>query len=199
MSRYVKMNPDDFKHMVWDAGIALDNFDPETGEYSPEDIKFATTGDNSFSAKRDLSDLGEPINNCPEGTMQLMRAKPWQAQISGTAVTITPALAAELLGNADVVSGKVSKIVPRNDLKASDFRNKWIVANYSEFNGEKKGGGFALHLKNAFSIDGLSTALKKNANGEFPFTFKAFYDLENMDDVPFEIYIWDGEDDGDKE
>lgn len=193
MARYTKMNPLDFKHMTWEAGIILDEFDPKTGDFSPEDICWATTGDNSFSATRDLTDLGEPINNCPEGTMQLQRAKAWQAQISGTAVTITPEDAAEHLGNADIDKEDITKIVPRNDLSIGDFHDKWFVSNYSELNGERKGGYFALHIKNALSIDGFSGTFTKNGNGTFPYTLKSFYDINDMDAVPFEIYIRDGE------
>lgn len=156
MSRYVKMNPDDFKHMVWGASIVLNKFDPKTRVYDPKDIVWATTGDNSFSATRDITDIGAEINNCPEGTMQLVRPGQWQAQISGTAATITPDNVVDFLGNADVDVADTTKIVPRNNIKVSDFKDKWIVADYSEFNGEKKGGGFALHLKNAFSTDGFS-------------------------------------------
>lgn len=193
MARYTKMNPLDFKRMTWGAGIILNSFNPETWEYSPEDIIWATTGDNSFSATRDLTDLGEPINNCPEGTMQLQRANAWQAQISGTAVTITAETAAELLGNADIDGVDLTKIVLRNDLSVKDFHDKWLITNYSDLNGEKKGGCLALHIKNALSTDGFTGSFTKNGNGEFPYTFKAYYDINDMDAVPFEVYIKDGE------
>lgn len=189
MSKFTKMNPDDFKHMTWDAGIIMDSFEPSTGTVTLSSIRWATTGDNSFSATRDLTDMGEDINNCPEGTMQLQRANAWQAQLSGTAVTITTAEVAEFLGNADIDTSDTTKIVPRTDLLLSDFKDKWLLVNYSEYNGEKKGGWVAIHLLNALSTDGFTGNFGKNANGQFPYTLRAFYDMDDMDTVPFEIYV----------
>lgn len=192
MAKFTKMNPDDFKHMTWDAGIIMDSFEPSTGAVTLSSIRWATTGDNSFSATRDLTDMGEDINNCPEGTMQLQRANAWQAQLSGTAVTITTAEVAEFLGNADIDTSDTTKIVPRTDLLLSDFKDKWLLVNYSEYNGETKGGWVAIHLLNALSTDGFTGNFGKNANGQFPYTLRAFYDMDDMDTVPFEVYIKSG-------
>lgn len=192
MAKFTKMNPDDFKHMTWDAGIIMDSFEPSTGTVTLSSIRWATTGDNSFSATRDLTDMGEDINNCPEGTMQLQRANAWQAQLSGTAVTITTAEVAEFLGNADIDTSDTTKIVPRTDLLLSDFKDKWLLVNYSEYNGETKGGWVAIHLLNALSTDGFTGNFGKNANGQFPYTLRAFYDMDDMDTVPFEVYIKSG-------
>lgn len=187
--KFTKLNPDDFKHMTWDAGIILDSFEPSTGELTLENIRWATTGQNSFSATRDLTDIGTDINNCPEGMMQLQKANPWQSQITGTAVTVTPEVVAGILGNADVDTIDMTKIIPRNDLTQEDFSDKWLVVNYSELNGETNGGFMAIHLMNALSIDGFTANFDKNANGQFPYTIKAFYDMDNQDTVPFEVYV----------
>lgn len=195
MAKYTKMGPEDFKHMTWDAGIILDKFTPETGEFDPADIRFATTGDNSFSSSRELTDRGADINNCPENTMQLQKAQAWQANVSGTAVTITAEDLKMFLANADIeeINTVLKRIVPRADLLITDFHDKWLVFNYSELNGEKNGGFCAIHIMNALSADGFTGTLGKNKNGTFPFNLKAFYDMEDMDRVPFEIYIKEGE------
>lgn len=189
MARYTKLNPTDFKRMTWDAGIILDDFNPEDGSFKLEDIRWATTGENNFSATHDLTDLGADINNCPENTAQLQRANPWSAQITGTAVTVDAAQIRDFLGNADIVDEALTHIVPREDLSIEDFRDKWLVVNYSDLNGEKSGGWMAMHIMKALSTDGFSGAFGKNGNGTFPYTLKAFYDMENMSKVPFEIYI----------
>lgn len=195
MAKFTKMGPNDFKHMTWDAGIFLNDFDPETGEFDLADIRWATTGDNQFSATRELTDMGADINNCPENTMQLQKAQPWQASLTGTAVTITAEDLQMLLANADIetVTEVLKKITPRPDLLITDFHDKWLVFNYSELNGEQNGGFCAIHIMNAMSVDGFSGTLGKNKNGTFPFNLKAFYDMKNMDQVPFEIYIKEGE------
>lgn len=197
MARYTKMNPTDFKRMTWDAGIILDEFNPEDGSFKLEDIRWATTSDNNFSATHDMTDLGAGINNCPENTMQLQRSNPWAAQISGTAVTVDANQIAEFLGNADIVDEALTHIVPREDLSVDDFHDKWLVVNYSDLNGEKKGGWMAIHIMNALSVDGFSGTFTKSGNGTFPYTLKAFYDMADMSKVPFDIYIKAGETEAD--
>ena len=96
---------------------------------------------------------------------------------------------AEFLGNADIDTSDTTKIVPRTDLLLSDFKDKWLLVNYSEYNGETKGGWVAIHLLNALSTDGFTGNFAKNANGQFPYTLRAFYDMDDMDTVPFEIYV----------
>lgn len=194
MPRYTKMNPNGFKSMAWDAGIIVNDFDPKTGEIDPEDIQWETTGENNFSATRDLTDMGAEINNCPENTMQLQKAQPWQAQLTGTAVSVTAAAIAKFLGNADANNSEsdLINVVPRGELLISDFAGKWLIVNYSEFNGEKNGGFIAIHLLNALSTDGFSGQFGKNANGKYPYTLKAFYDMADMTKVPFEIYVSSG-------
>lgn len=189
MARYTKMNPNAFKSMVWEAGIVLPDFDPSTGEVDPQDILWETTGTNSFSATRDITDAGEGVNNCPIGTKQLQRANPWVAQITGVAVSITAEAITRILGNADVDGSDATKIVPRSDILDKDFQDLWIVANYSDMNGETKGGAFAIHLKNAFSVDGFAADMEKGMNGQFPYTLQAYYDMDDIDDVPFEIFL----------
>lgn len=196
--RYTKLNPEDFKHMSWDAGIILDNFEPETGEVDPTEIRWATTGQNSFSATRELSDLGAEINNAPEGMMELQKPKPWQAQLTGTAKAVDAQALCDMLGNADVtkISEVLHKITPRNTISVSDFKEKWLIVNYSELNGETKGGFIALHLMNAFALDGFTANFDKDAAGQFPYTLKTFYSMSEQTKVPFEIYIKQGEAEG---
>ena len=196
MSRYEKMNPDDFKHMTWGPGIILDEFDPETGTVEATGIRWATTGTNSFSATRELVDMGADINNCPEGTKQLQRAKPWQAQLTGTAITVTPTELVTFFGNADIATGDDTKVVPRNLIDDKDFTGKWLIVNYSEYNGETKGGYMAIHLKNTLSTNGFTANFEKEKNGQFPYTLKAYYDMADIDTVPFEIYVKAGEAEG---
>lgn len=194
MARYTKMNPATFKHMVFDAGIVLDkdDFDPKTGVIDITKIRWATKGGNEFTATRELRDRGTDIDNCPENSKQLQQAQPWQAQVTGTAVTVTVKDVCELLA-ADIDPDDETHIIPRNNITVSDFNGKWIIANYSELNGEKKGGYMAILLNDTLSSEGFSVKLSKNGDAEFPYTLKAFYDLEDIDKVPFEIWLKSGE------
>lgn len=191
MSLMEKLPNDAFKQMTFGAGIIMANFSPETATVQGTDILFATKGGLAFNATRDLQDMGADLDNCMEGAYQLQKAKPYQANVSGTAATVTPETIQRFLGNADVttVGSAVKKITARNMLSFEDFKDLWVGVNYSEFNGEKNGGFCVIHLKHTLSMDGFGTKFAKDANGEFPFNFKAFYDLEKPDEVPFDVYI----------
>lgn len=193
--KYTKLNPEDFKHLTWDAGIIVDTFDPKTATLEASTIRWATTGQNSFSSTRELSDLGTEINNAPEGMMELQKAKPWQAQLTGTAKSVDAQVLCEMLGNADVeeISEVLHKITPRNTISLEDFKDKWLIVNYSELNGETKGGFIALHLMNTFALDGFTANFDKDTAGQFPYTLKTFYSMSEQTKVPFEIYIKQGE------
>lgn len=49
----------------------------------------------------------------------------------------------------------VGKITPRNDIAAEDFKDIWLVADYSDKNGAKKGGYLAIHMLNGLSTGGF--------------------------------------------
>ena len=189
MSKYEKMPVGAFDKMTYGAGIILADFNPETGTARAEDILYATKGGNAFSATRDITDMGTDIDNCPEGVMQLQKPKPYQANISGTAVTLDAEGAKDLLANAGVSGDAVKKITPRDYFELEDFKDKWLVVNYSGDNSEETGGFIAFHLMNAINVDGMNANFAKDANGEFPYNFKAFYDLGDLGNVPFEVYV----------
>ena len=188
MSRYEKISPNAFKEMTYGAGIILSAFAPETGTIELHDILYATTGGHSSNIKRELTDFGEGLDNVPIGTMQLQKAQPWQIETSGTAKTINLETLRDMFGNADIVK-EASKIVLRNDLKPEDFKDFWIVSNYSDLNGETNGGYVAQHFMNTLSMDGFNPAFAKDENGTFPFRYKAFYDINDIDKVPYEVYL----------
>ena len=189
MSKYEKMPVGAFDKMTYGAGIILSDFNPETGTVRAEDILYATKGGNAFSATRDITDMGTDIDNCPEGVMQLQKPKPYQANISGTAVTLDAEVTKDLLANAGVSGDAVKKITPRDYFELNDFKDKWLVVNYSGDNSEETGGFIAFHLMNAINVDGMNANFAKDANGEFPYNFKAFYDLDDLKNVPFEVYV----------
>ena len=189
MSRYEKMPTDAFKHMTYGAGIVLSAFEPTTGKIELTNILFATKGGNSTAITRELIDMGANIDNCPEGTKQLQKAKPYQAETSGTGVEVTKEILERMLSCTASTTGGTDKVALRNNIDLTEYKDLWIVVNYSELNGEQNGGFMAIHLKNTLSVDGFNSTLAKDANGEFPFKFKAFYDLEDIDDVPIEFYL----------
>lgn len=191
MSKFEKTPTDAFKSMTFGAGILVSDFDPETGTVALENILYVTKNGHALNVTRELIDIGEPIDNVPEGTKQLQKAKPFQITGNTTVVTFKPEAIMNAIASADKETFAVTgtKLKLRNNILESDFQDFWIITNYSEFNGEKNGGMCAYHIMNAMSIDGFNPVHKKDENGEFPFNYKAFYDINNIDQVPFEVYI----------
>lgn len=188
--KYTQIPQDTFKELVMNAGILLSSFDPSTAEVAANSIIGATSGDVTFTATPTFTDLGEDINNCPKNMKELKRLESWETEISGTFVSVNVANAKAMTAAADEASGKIT---PRNDIAESDFRDIWLVADYSDKNGKKNGGYIAIHMLNSLSTGGFQLKTGDQSKGQFSFKFTGHYSIDAQDTPPFEIYIKAGE------
>ena len=188
--KYTQIPQDTFKELVMNAGILLSSFDPSTAEVAVNSIIGATSGDVTFVATPTFMDLGEDINNCPKNMKELKRLESWETKVSGTFVSVNVANAKAMTAAADEVSGKIT---PRNDIAESDFRDIWLVADYSDKNGKKNGGYLAIHMLNSLSTGGFQLKTGDQSKGQFSFEFTGHYSINAQDTPPFEIYIKAGE------
>ena len=175
------------EEMQLNAGVLLSNFTPSTAEVSG--IIGATTGGIKFSATPTYSDFGEDIDNCPKNMMELKRQESVEVKISSTFVTVTTSVAKKLMAAADIDTSDNTKIVPRNDLKASDFADIWWVGDYSDKNGATNGGFVAIHVMNALNTGGFQLQSGDKSKGQFPFEITGHYSIEAQNVVPYEVYI----------
>lgn len=193
--KYTRIPVDTFKKLQMNAGVLLRDFKPETGEVKETDLLGATTGGLSFSATADWSDAGENIDNCPNNMKELKRKGYTTATCTGNFVTVDPKLAADLVGGADIDT--VTHIVPRNDLVDEDFKDLWIVGDYSDVNADGESGGkagyIAIHMMNTLSTGGFQMRTTKNDQGQFAFEYTAHYSMSAQDTVPYELYVKAGE------
>lgn len=187
--RYTKIPEATFQNLQLNAGVMLRNFTPSTGEYEDTDIIGATSGGVNFVAEPTFTDFGEDIDNCPSNMKELKRLDTWTVTLSGSLVSISPTSAELLVGLADL---STDKITPRNDIDEADFADIWWVGDYSDKNGETKGGFVACHLINALSTGGLNIQSNDNGKGTFSFTFTGHYSLDAQDTPPFEVYVHTG-------
>ena len=187
--RFTKIAEDAFKKLQLNAGMLLDDFDPETAEVDLTAIVGATTGGVNFKATPTFSDYGEDVDNVPNNMLEFKKLSMWEVLLSGTFVTVDAESAKRLIGAADIEG---NKITPRNDLKTEDFKDIWWVGDYSDENGEQTGGFIAIHMLNALSTAGFQIQSSKDAKGQFAFEFAGHYSLENQTQVPFEVYIKGG-------
>lgn len=191
--KYTKIPEDTFKKLQMNAGVLLRKFTPSEGTVLDSDIVGATTGGVSFSATAEYTDFGEDIDNCPNNMKELKRKGYTTATCSGNFVTVDGTAAADLVGGADADSADPVHITPRNDLLDKDFKDLWLVGDYSDINEdgsqEGKAGFIAIHMMNALSTGGFQIQTTKNGKGQFAFEFTAHYSMEDQDKVPFEIYV----------
>lgn len=184
--KFTKIPENTFKEMQLNAGILMKTFDPETATVTPSEILSATTGGISFSAVPTYKDMGEDIDNCPKNMKELKEIETWDVKMSGTMISVTPALVKKLLGAADVLA---EKITPRSDLTDADFEDVWWIGDYSDSNGEDDGGFVAIHMMNALSTAGFSLQSGDKSKGQMAFEYTAHYSIKAQTTVPFEVYV----------
>lgn len=193
MAKFTQIPTDTFKKLQLNAGILSTDFDPATGELTASNIIGATSGGVTFEATPSFTDFGEDIDNCPKNTKELKKLDSWEAKMSGSFVTMDTNVAMSVIGTAAVASNDPTKVVPRNSVEAKDFKNIWWVGDYSDINEDGssagKAGFIAIKLINALSTGGFKIQSGDKAKGTFEFEYTGHYSSENIDTVPFEIYI----------
>lgn len=187
--KFTRVKEDAFQTMQLNAGILLDDFDPSSGTFDDENILGATSGGTNFTATPEYEDFGEDVDNCPINMKEFKQITSIEVLMSGTFVTLTAALAQRLVGAADIATGDNTKIVPRNTLKDTDFKDLWWVGDYSDKNGATNGGFVAIHMLNSLSTGGFQIQSGNREKGQFAYEFTGHYSLANQDQVPFEVYV----------
>lgn len=187
--KFTKIPSDAFQKLQINAGILTTDFTPASGEIGADGQIGATTGGVTFTATPTFSDFGADIDNCPKNMKEFKRQDMVEAKMSGTFVNADTKTAKLLCGAADIDTSDTTKVVPRTDLKDSDFTDLWLVGDYSDKNGAKNGGFIAIHMLNALSTGGFQLKTADKAKGQFAFEFTAHYSLAAQDKVPYEIYI----------
>lgn len=182
--QYTKIPTDTFEKLSLNAGIITKEFTPGTGVYG--DLLGATTGGVSFATNPTYQDFGEDIDNAPANTKQLKRLVSVDPALSGTLLTLDPATIKTLAAAADVQN--TTNIVPRDHLTDEDFEDIWWVGDYSDQNTGATAGYLAIHIKSALNTVGFQSQSNKDAKNTFPFEFHGHYNIEDQEDIPFEIY-----------
>lgn len=196
MAKFTQIPIDTFKKLQLGAGILTSKFDPAGGELATANIIGATSGGVSFEATPSFSDFGEDIDNCPKNTKELKKLDSWEAKLSGSFVTMDTTAAVSVIGAAAVASADPTKVVPRNSVNGTDFKDIWWVGDYSDVNNDGsstgKAGFIAIRLINALSTGGFKIQSGDKAKGAFEFEYTGHYSIESIDTVPFELYIKSG-------
>ena len=192
---FTQVAADAFKKLQLNAGVLLTEFDPS----DPDDTEtmrtkiFAATGGGvSFEATPTYIDFGEDIDNVPNNTKELKQLDYYEAIMSGTAKTADTAFAKAVVAAADVTPSS-GLVKPRSTLQLADFNDIWWVGDYSDVTTGTGAGYMAIRLINALSTGGFKIQSNDKGKGDFEFEFTGHYSLEDIDTIPFEIYIKAGE------
>lgn len=195
MAKFTKIPANTFKTLQLNAGLLLTSFEPDTATVTETNIMGATSGGVNFTATPSFTDFGDDIDNCPKNMAELKKLDSWDIKMSGTFVSVDKTLATSLIGPADVTAGKTGKpdkIVPRNDLKSTDFKDVWWVGDYSDTNTGDSAGFIAVRMMKTLSTGGFQVQSTDRAKGTFAFEYTAHFSMAAQDTVPFEIYILGG-------
>ena len=185
--KYTQIPANTFKEIQLNAGVITDDFNPATGAIG--NILYATSGGVTFNAAPTFEDFGSDIDNCPHDTMELKKQTDIAVTIAGTAVTVTADSAKRTIGAADADSQDATHIVPRRDLKLSDFKTLWWIGDYSDKNGTQNGGYLAIKMLNTLSTGGFQIKSNDKGKGQISFTYTAHFSIYDQDKVPYELYI----------
>ena len=197
--KYTQVATDAFQKLQLNAGVLLSEFTPSTPTLDKTKILGATGGGVSFEAVPQFVDNGDGIDNIPANTMELKKIDRYDVKLSGTFKTVDTALAKKLVSVATVTAAS-GKVAPSQNLTESDFDDIWWVGDYSDVNVDsgsgqtaKNAGFLAIKLINALSTGGFKIKSNDKGKGDFAFEFTAHYSLDDIDAVPFEIYVKQGE------
>ena len=189
--KYTKVAADTFQKLALNAGLMCRKFVPATGAVSQ--ILGATSGGVSFASNPTYTDFGEDIDNVPANTKQMKQITSFDPALSGTLLTIDAETGKLLVASADIDENDETHIIPRSQLKLSDFVDIWWVGDYSDVNTGSSAGYIAIHIKDALNVTGLQTQSGKNTKTTLPFEFHGHYDIEDEDqEPPFEIFVKQG-------
>lgn len=188
--KYTKIPETTFEELQLNAGILVDTFEPSTGTIG--NIMGATTGGISFASNPSYEDYGEDIDNCPNGMMELKKLTGYDPTLAGTFLSVTPAVAKNLIGSADIDTEDNTHIIPRNVLLTTDFKDVWWIGDYSDVNTGEDAGFIAIHLFNGLNTAGFQITSTKNGKGQMAFEYHGHYSIKSQDKVPFEMYVKEG-------
>ena len=186
MGKFTVIPQDAFNGLQLDAGVLLRRFNPANPVAPADaDIICATTGGINTVCKANYSDFGEDVDNVPNNMKEFKHLDSWDCSMATTSLGTTPRLIKLALGCADIDSDNESKIIPRADLRQSDFSDIWWVGDRAD------GGMVAIQLKNALSTEGFSLQTTKNGKGQIALTLTGHVSIQAQKEVPMVFYSAD--------
>lgn len=186
MGIFTRIAADAMDTLQTDAGVLLSAFDPANPYEVPKDtdIIATTTGGINPTCEPQYSDYGEDVDNVPNNMMEFKHLDGWDAKMAFTSIKFNANNTAWALGAADktTLDNGVTKIVPRRNVKLTDFKDVWWVGD------KANGGAYAVRLMNAVSTGGLNIQSTKNGKGTNQVELTGHVSINAQDVMPMEFY-----------
>lgn len=176
------------QNLLLGAGAFFKNYDVkiDTPETATAKLLGATQGGGSFNAVPTVRQI--TVDGGKTNVKELETIDDWVVTMVVNAKEITANNIALALGavkseDAETPAG-YQKITGKEDFEQSDYQDNitWI--------GKLKGNDkpVVIVIKNALSLNGLSLSVADKNEATVPITLTGHYSLDNLDEVPFEIY-----------
>lgn len=186
MGIFTRIASDAMDALQLDAGVLLSAFDPANPYTVPADadIIATTTGGINPTCEPQYSDFGEDVDNVPNNMMEFKHLDGWNCAMAFTSIKFNANNTAWALGAADksTLDSGVTKIIPRRNVKLTDFKDVWWVGD------KANGGAYAVRLMNAISTGGLNIQSTKNGKGTNQMELTGHVSINNQDTMPMEFY-----------
>lgn len=200
MGAYSKLPTSPFSKISFNAATIASEFNVSTGVLDRSKILFATTGGSQFNPNLSLVDLFEDIDNAKPGTMQGMLIKSCEPHLTTNVLTIDGSTIEKVMPYATKTtltdSTGVTKVTPNDGIiPESNFFDLWIITDYATMtntDGSTQPGFFVIHMMNCINVTGFQEQSTKDGKTTFAVDFRAFYDADEEDKVPYEIYFGHG-------
>lgn len=199
--QYTQLPVEPFKSIAFDAGVIASDFNVKTGVLSREDILFATSGGSQFNPNLATSDLFEDMDNAKTGTKQGYMITGCDPHLTTTVLTVNKDNIDKIMANSIVTKVEdttvdgldVNKVTLHDGMvDSASFNDLWIITNYGTMtspSGSTQSGFFVIHMMNCINVTGFQQQTTKDGKVTYSVDFKAFYDTENIEKVPYEVYF----------
>lgn len=187
MGVFTLVSEDAFDELQLDAGVLLSSFDITSPYTVPasENIIATTTGGINPTCVPTYEDLAEDVDNVPNNMKEFKKLSGWECGMGFSSIKFNAENIRWSLGAADKTresGANYTKIVPRRDLKQTDFADVWWVGD------KANGGAVAIKLINALSTGGLNIQTTKNGKGTNAITLTGHVSIDDQDTMPMEFY-----------
>ena len=165
------------------AGVILNAKYTTGGTISSSNILTATNGGITFSAVPTFftPTVDGMFENIKGAGKQITH---WDVTLSFTAVEAEASVLLRALGCADQ-DGTTGVITARHEVKTADYADIYAI-------GERGDGKLIqITIKNGLNTSGLSLQTVNDGNGGISFTIAGNYDINDLEEPPFEIEIID--------